>query len=437
MYRKALVTACITFMAACFNISAAENGVSGVKTSLVGMGSFEAGEFIKCEINEKAEDHLWFQKSYVHIGFLAEVNERTKLSFVGEGMMRYPFGTVKDQPDETHVSYYFYPHDVSINYSFGNVEKPWLKLGAGIKPFKYNPDVRNLGEYLFRTNTYPPTMRNKFDFPMARLTGFQITSTPIDSLNIHAMLVTESEVVPLRDFGPALLVDYSFLKNIVSLGAGVYYHHLWSVAEKYTTPEVNNNQYYTPSKANPELVDTSYYTFRGTKVMSRLTLDFKPIFDLDIFGKNDLRLYSEIAFIGLENQGIFYDEPWRRRPVMVGFNVPAFKLLDVLSVELEWYNWNYRNSYTLALFEGNILPKPDDANNDGIQPVSDWKENSLKWSVYAKRTIGRHFSIIGQVGFDHMQIERNSVPQKGVVYYADAMHKHGDWAWIMKTQWDL
>lgn len=407
---------------------------SDSRVKLVGMGSFESGQFIKCEINEIPDDHLWFEKSFLQLGFINQANERTRMSFVGEGMMRYPYGPVKDQPDETHVSYYFYPYDVSITYSFGDVEKPWLKLAAGVMPFKYNPDVRNLGEYIFRTNTYPPTMRNRFDFPMTRVTGFQISSTPIDSLNIHLILASESEVVPLRDFGPAFFVDYTFLKNIVSAGAGGYLHHFWSVAEKYTTPELtgitSGNQYVTPTG------DTAFYTFKGTKVMGRLAFDFKPLIPVTIFGKNDLRLYSEIALIGLENQGIFYDEPWRRRPIMVGFNVPTFKLLDVLSVEVESYNWDYRNSYTLPLFEGIILPKPDDPNSDGL-PVSDWKENSLKWSVYTKRTIGKNFSVIAQVAFDHMQIERNSVPQKKVAYFADAMHKHGDWAWVFKTQWNL
>lgn len=402
----------------------------GLKTTLVGMGSFEAGEFTKCEVNEIPDDHLWFQKAFMQMGFITDVNERTKLSFVGEVMMRFPYGPVKDQPDETHVSYYFYPHNVSITYAIGDVNKPLLKLSAGVMPFKYNPDVRNLGEYIFRTNTYPATMRNRFDFPMARVTGFQLSSTPIDSLNFHLILATESEVVPLRDFGPAFFTDYTFLKNIVSVGAGAYFHHLWSVAERYTTPKVNNNIYMTPEG------DTAYYTFRGSKVMGRLSLDFKPLLPFaNMLGSNDLRLYSEIAFIGLKNQGVYYDEQWRRRPIMVGFNFPTFKVFDVVSAELEWYNWDYRNSYTLALFEGTILPKPDDANNDGIMPVSDWQQNALKWSVYAKRTFGSHFSVIGQVGFDHMQIERNSVPQKKVAYFGDAMHKHGDWAWVLKTQW--
>jgi hypothetical protein len=141
-------------------------------------------------------------------------------------------------------------------------------------------------------------------------------------------------------------------------------------------------------------------------------------------------LYSEVAVIGLEDQGTIYDELWRRIPIMAGFNVPTFKILDVLSIELEWYNWNYRNSYSTYLF-AQMLPLPDQ-----LTPVSDWKENSLKWSVYAKRNIGDHFSVIGQIAYDHMQLERN-VFMQNESYYGDAMHKHGDWAWLLKIAYGL
>jgi hypothetical protein len=430
MYCKAIVTTCISLIMVYAVTATADNsnGDSGIKTKLVGMGSIENGQYVKCEINggDNRTEHLWYSKAYMHLGFLAEVNERTKLSFVGEGLVRYAYDLSKDKVDDNRPAYSFYPHDVSISYSFGNIEKPWLKLGAGIFPFKYNPDVRNLGEYLFRTNTYPPTMRSQFDFPMARLTGFQISSTPVDSLNIHVMLTSESQVLPLQDFGPSILVDYSFLK-MISVGGGIFFSHLWSVNEKYTTPQNSQNAIIDTITG----LTTDYYTFRGTKMMGRLALDFKRFFPRqDIFGENDFRLYSEVAILGLQNQGTYYKDLLRRIPFMLGFNVPTFKLLDVLSLEAEWYNWNYRNSYSTYLF-AQMLPLPDQP-----APVPDWIDNHLKWSIYAKRTIGKNFSVIGQIAYDHMQFERN-VYLQAESYFGDAMHKHGDWAWILKTQWDF
>jgi hypothetical protein len=98
---------------------------------------------------------------------------------VGEAMVHYAWTQSKDLLDNLRPQYLFYPHDVEGTYSLGDMERPFLTLGFGVFPFKYNPDVRNLGEYLYRTGTYPPTMSNTFDFPLARLTGFRLMSTPI------------------------------------------------------------------------------------------------------------------------------------------------------------------------------------------------------------------------------------------------------------------
>jgi hypothetical protein len=421
-----LVIGCISLMAVYAGLAAADDSES-IQTKLVGMGSFEAGQYVKCEINggDNQTGHLWYQKTYMDLGFTAVIDERTDLSFVGEGMVHFAYDLSKDKVDDNRPFYFFYPHNVAISYSFGDVRRPWLKIGAGVIPFKYNPDVRNLGEYLFRTNTYPPTMRNQFDFPLARVTGFQLTSTLFDSLNLCLMLTTETQVLPLEDFGPSFLADYTFRK-IITVGAGVFFSHLWSVNESYTTPNNSNNAIMDSTSGQI----TGHYTFRGTKLMGRVAFDPKPFIPLEILGENDLRLYSEVAVLGLENQGTFYKDLLRRIPIMVGFNIPAFKTLDVFSVELEWYKWNYRNSYSTYLF-AQMLPLPDDP-----APVSDYNENALKWSFYAKKKIGRHFSVIGQVAYDHMEFERN-VYLQAESYFGDAMHKHGDWAWMLKTQFDF
>ena len=393
--------------------------VQNIKTKLVGMGSLEAGQVVKGEPRggENSLEKIWYQRIYMHIGFNATINDRTKVNVVGESMVHYSWTESKDITDNLRPIYSFYPYDLEGTYCWGNSERPLFMLGFGIFPFKYNPDVRNLGEYLYRTGTYPPTMTSEFDFPLARLTGFRLSSTPIDSLHLCAMLTSESDVIPLQDWGVSLLGDYTIMKA-VTVGAGVFWSHLISVNEYNTTPKIATNLD----------ADSVYYTFRGTKLMGRFAFDPKTFIPVNIFGENDLRLYSEIAVIGLTDYPPYYKDLWRRIPVMVGFNVPAFKLLDVFSVELEWYRWNYPNSYTANIWQ-NQAPLPD--LDDNYDP----QQNELKWSVYTKKQIG-NFSLIGQVAFDHMRLECNGF-QNGGTYYGDAMHMHGDWAWIFKTQFDF
>jgi hypothetical protein len=398
--------------------------VLGIKTKLVGMGSLEAGQVVKGEPRGGVNslEKIWYQRAYMHIGFNAVINERTKLSIIGESMVHYSWTESKDITDNLRPIYSFYPHDVEGTYSFGNIERPYLTLGFGIFPFKYNPDVRNLGEYLYRTGTYPPTMSSTFDFPLARLTGFKVSSTPIDSLHLCAMLTSESEVIPLQDWGVSFLADYTILKAF-TFGTGIFWSHLISVNEYNTTPKTSTNLD----------ADSAYYTFRGTKLMGRIVFDPKAFIPARIFGDNDLRLYSEVAAIGLKDYPPYYKELWRRVPIMVGFNVPAFKVLDVFSVELEWYKWNYPNSYTANIWQ-NQVPQPDLPYNYDPQQY-DPRQNELKWSFYAKKRLG-NFSLIGQVAFDHTRLECNGF-QNGGTYYGDAMHIHGDWAWMLKTQFDF
>lgn len=423
-------------------LSFASTPLDSIKTSLVGMGSFEAGQFVHSESKGTATalDKVWYERVYMHVGFTAQINQRTNLCFIGESQTRYAYFQSKDQLDNDRGFFYFYPHWTEISYSFGNVEKPWLKIGGGVFPFKYNPDVKDLGEYLFRTGSYPPTMMSTFDFAAARLTGFRLSSatsplsrllgksTAIDSLNLFGIMNTESQIFPLQDYGLSLVGDYTLFHSI-TLGAGVFFSHLFSVNDAYTTPKNNFNQV-----IDTATMDSVYLTFKATKIMGRVSFDPKPllksIIPMGIFGENDLKIYSEIAVLGLKNYPVYYKELFRRIPRMIGFNFPTFKVLDVLSGELEWYYWNYANSYSDYLFQ-NLIPRPDD-----LKPGFDYKENTLKWSIYAKRHIGNHFSIIGQVAYDHLRLEQNMYVQS-VMYNGDAMQKHGDWAWILKTQFDL
>lgn len=401
---------------------------SGIKTKLIGMGSVEAGQVVQGENqgSEQRISHVWYQKDYMRLGFSAGIDERTKVVFEGEGTVQYSWSQNPTYPNDLQPLYRFYPYHMEGSYSIGPVERPFLTIGVGIFPFKYDPDVRNLGEYLYRTGTYPPTMFNQFDYPYARLTGLKLSSTPIEPLNLTALFTSESQVLPFCDWGISFLGDYTFAKAF-TLGAGLFFSHLFSTNENYTTPKLPDNLVPLDSTNG----DTIYYTFRGTKLMGRLSFDPKVFIPLDIFGKNDLRIYSEVAVIGLTDYYKYYNELWRRVPIMVGFDVPTLKLLDVLAIEVEWYKWNFPNSYTDALFTGNQEPRPDN-----LQTAFDPKQNEIKWSLYAQKRLAQRFSIIGQLAYDHFRLEANTYVQSDA-YLGDGMHDHGDWAWFLKCAFDM
>jgi len=170
--------------------------------------------------------------------------------------------------------------------------------------------------------------------------------------------------------------------------------------------------------------------------MARFSFDPKGLFSPDatpvaVLGKEDLKLYGEGAILGLKNypdtdaaRNIGYDSLQWRLPVMVGFNVPTFKLLDVLAFEWEYQDSPYPNSVKNPYYD--MLPLPM-----APQPHSD-----VKWSLYGKKILGRHISIIGQVARDHL-MPYTTVDVNEYADYTDVLLRNTDWWWTLKVRLDF
>ena len=105
--------------------------------------------------------------------------------------------------------------------------------------------------------------------------------------------------------------------------------------------------------------------------MARLSVDpkgFLPSGFKDMCGNEDFKIYAEAAILGFTNitaykdsmdpnTGLpvpgkfaidssknYYSRISQRIPVMFGFTLPTFKLLDYLSAEWEWYGWPFAPS---------------------------------------------------------------------------------------------
>jgi hypothetical protein len=319
----------------------------------------------------------------------------------------------------------FYPDRAEAVYSIGNIEAPYLKVGFGYFPFKTDPDAKNLGDYLFRTGTYPVYVINTFNRPYARLLGIHVSSTLFNCLHQDILLTSSTLLPPLVDGSLSYLVNYSLFK-IVDVGAGISFAHLFPVDDNITTPK---EAAYTDVNGK-----TQYYTFAGTKPMVRFAIDPKPLIPWNGFGKDDFRLYGEVCVTGWEdyidtsNGGIqnYYASRKDRTLYMLGFNVPTCKVLDVLSGELEWFPNRYPNSGTYFLYQNGppIEPLPGLFPNEGQGKVY-----PLYWSVYAKKTIVDKFALIVQFARDHMRPTNNNIT---IPYVEDVLERKGDWWWAFR-----
>ena len=177
--------------------------------------------------------------------------------------------------------------------------------------------------------------------------------------------------------------------------------------------------------------------------MGRLCFDIKKLVPLTIFGDEDLKLYGEAAVLGVTNYDTLYDKISERIPVMVGFNVPVFRLLDVLAFEAEYYSSPYFNNNRNQLYPNidNFSPAtpyviPDQANDiSGGHGVTTVAAQRLKWSAYAKRSFGENFRIVAQAARDHSRFQD---PMNRLTYYTydgDVTISAKDWYFIVRLMW--
>jgi hypothetical protein len=80
---------------------------------------------------------------------------------------------------------------------------------------------------------------------------------------------------------------------------------------------------------------------------------------------------------------------------MVAFNIPAFKLLDVLSLEMEWYRAPYHHDYGKVVKDGSAVPRK--------VPNYDLQKDNFKWSLYGSKTIQNHLKLSAQLASDHLR----------------------------------
>jgi len=410
-----------------------------------GYTAYQAGEIVKGMYGTSRDplDHQWQQFLYGGFDLSATVNKRLKIVFGPECELAQ---AVYDLSQATNYSadlesfdafFKFYLDQMKGTYSFGDLEDPYLKITLGYFKYTYNHDVKSLGEYLFRATAYPGYILNDFASVYKRLPGLCIESKPIPSLKVDVLLTSETSF-PVGDFTPSLVASYALggQENhpLVDFGAGISATRLIKINPALTTPKYPANQLVQfdtiVGAANDTTIlgDTTYFSFAGTKIMARFSLDFKQFFGgPGIFGDEDLKLYAEGCILGTKNYPVVYDSILRRIPIMVGFNFPTFKFLDVLSGEVEWYNSKYSNNYQSTHFASNKSPLP-------IGGASEPLHDAWYWDIYAAKTIVHGLQIMGDVGRTHYFTTAN------LSFYKDEREEcpsHGDWQFTLRAQYSF
>lgn len=391
----------------------------------------------------------------------------------------------------------------TLGETLGEKEAPPLKVTFGLFPFVYNPNVRNLGEYLLRGPVYPGIVMSNFesrqiDPSIANTLGINIKST-LHGFTQDLILKSETDLPPLFDFSLAYLAQYE-VKGLFTIGFGVNFSRLLPMKPELTnltdpgfkkdnrsvlsahspyqqkyiyvlsdTVAFNADGTLKPNAAHHDSTngtftklddttaiwssrDTTTFTHKGTKVMGRFSFDPKFLFygaGHGPFGANDLKIYGEAAIIGTRNYPGVYTDIMQRIPVMMGFNIPTFGLLDDCALEVEWYGAKFRDDYFKLVKETSPIPvsnhtqeydrKPDAQGrleSDSTIAFADvdvehMTKDDWKWSLYMSKTVQKYVKVSFQVANDHYRPWENSA-SGNTTRYESAFTELRDYYAMMK-----
>jgi hypothetical protein len=423
-------------------------------------------------------------------------------------------------PSDQRKAFFIGPSKTEAVYHFGELEKPWLKLGIGMFPYKYNPEAANLGEYLFRSSAYPTFVRTGgylvVNSAGAQLQGFKANFQK-GNFKADLFLVTETTLAPLYDWSLGGVLEYSMGDGLFTIGGGVNFQHLLQVRPSRSALKTDVNSYFTynnveytgsteyysfrsdyyanhakvfedqaavyqndtiasndalipgllaeaqkirvekvaPDSLTALLVDSllkdslarpqlglDHFTSAGVLVMGRATLDIKKLFpNSEIFGAEDLKIYGETCILGVQNYPVFYKEITDRIPIMVGFNFPGFKILDLIAIQAEYFNSPWANNSFMRGYSqgGNIpyFPMPSDKVMSEETYYDASGKDNYKWSVLVKKNLLRNVSFSAQVASDHLNLVSST-------YYYGPQFDPGEitafkdhWYWMGQLSWGI
>jgi len=318
-----------------------------------------------------------------------------------------------------------------------------LGVKVGVFPYKYNEDAKNLGEYMFRTYTYPNIITGGglvvLNSAGAQLNGAAVT-TRMGGLKNDVLLTIKTDQVPSAALSLTDIVSYQ-IGNFLTVGAGYMFDNFYSTDGlndgTASSPGTFPQEYYLTlsdgrhvlygSGLNPGdvVVDTNHFEFIGQKAMLRAAVDLGNLIPGSLFAPGSFKVYYEGVLMGVEDRPVFYENRSDRMAHMFGINVPTFGVLDVLSAELEYCS----NPYAPDMSNATLYLSPTPKDNQGSAFTGD----DVKWTFYARKTLLPGFSVTAQVARDHLRL----VDYYGHTNDLEVMPNRKNWYWAMQFAYSL
>ena len=430
--KKAMVLLCAGILSLGSFMQTTAGGLDSLasKIQLSGFGYYMFGDIVKGSYGDDIQntfENQWVNTSLIHVDFTSDATSwlTTKLAY--EMYADFPLKSAnamdKGSYFRTYTSYLASAEGI-MHWDFKNSIFNSLVVESGLFPYTFNSQVKNLGNYMYRSTIHPLSVQTKVDYPWADLLGVRAEGGLLDNkLKLNAFLTSEFIYVPFFDMTPAVSVEYAPSK-IIDVGAAVALHHAIQLDDAL-------------------LADSIGKRWQGTKVSAKAIFDPKPLFGgLSFLGEDDCKIYTETAILGfvdslevdtaeLNSNGLF-PEPniLQRMPILFGVNLPTWKLLDCFAVELEYFKSPYINDW-FGLFDmQSQFARPPMTTKDWDNYIN---KDNFKWSVYLKRAVGK-FELRSIIANDHT-IYRVVNQQLG--NFEQTMKKSKDWHWLVQLRYNL
>lgn len=386
------------------------------------------------------------------------------------GMIWWPYGGGEDADERVMQVRPMVPV-ARARWQFGSPATLSGALHVGTFNYKYNPDAKNLGEYLYRSGTYPGFLWTTEGWLLMNRAGNYSHGAMLSLSQFNGMfkhnfsLFMETQYSPVGDFSPGY--DGSFNTKWFELGGGVVFNHYLPLRPSALRPGVevnfgenayiramdtaNDTTYYGPKNISPfDLSDTNVvstvlhrWTQKGIKVMGRTALNLGHILPAEIRNSDDLRVFAELAVLGWKNQPLYYEKRSERVPIMFGINLPTLKLLDVITLQGEYYPAPFNdidrfNSSSLPIWRTDFVTDSTsrlvfDAAGKVI-PITVHKDD-WKWSVFAKKTINKVMTVYAQAASDHLRLM--SGPRQLKTSNVPLTSSPNEWYYLIRMEFSL
>lgn len=347
----------------------------------------------------------FLQRSGVWLTLHATRNDRLSLDAVLGGIYWNPTFN-ENTTSESELRYFTaMAPEASVSYRFGDLRHPALTVEAGIFPYKYNDHSRNLGEYMFRSISYPSQVftgaLNWVGVDRPQVTGLRLNAPTGQAVSHDVILSFETTQIPYYDISLTYM-GKAQVGRTLTLGGGVQFARVLPINPDATNPDAQFNRYFsfndttyidnpdyyvqrrlksaTPADSakwtraaavsgqisnmisNGMTMDAAldslnrlygvtaptshhHYDASSVKLVATFAFDPKPLLGSPAaLAANELILYGEASVLGWKNYPIIYENRRERMIAMIGLNVPTFRLLDVLAVEAEWFGSRQPNS---------------------------------------------------------------------------------------------